>query len=256
MLKNAVVILVLITVAKRFLAADQVTAAEAPTTSPLQEASQEPEETTRRDGQFGGRYPVELCNPFYEYWANHTVLWTLRSSDSAVSKCKREERKYLNATGVLLTKLSRLNNQTTSRDYYWTFGEDGAIYYYYKGCSNYEFFNICYDFRKKEVLEYQSSTNNCSVVRIEEWGHHTGSQKEKYLAACQRSNDSWCDCNSTVDAQENKLSYYCLNNLIYELVKYDAPSNIEPEDCKEYYDRKRVLYRRDDLVVYEKGCEK
>lgn len=246
-LKNAVVILVLITVAKRFIAADQVTATEAPTTSALQEASQEPEETTRRDGQFGGRYPVELCNPFYEFWANHTFLWTLRSSDSAVLKCKRQERKYFNATGVLLTELSRLNHQTISLDYYWTFGEDDAIYYYHKDWPNY---------RKKEVLEYQSSTNNCSVVRIEEWGHHTESQKEKYLAACQRSNDSWCICNSTVDAPENKLYHYCLNNPIYELVNYDVPTNIEPEDCKEYYDRKRVLYRPDDRVVYEKGCEK
>lgn len=256
LLKNAVVILVLITVAKPSIAADEDTAAEAPTNSAPQEASPESKETTRRDGQFEGRYPVELCNPFYEFWANHTFQWTLRTSDSVVSKCKRQQRKYLNATGVLLKELSRSKDQTISLDYYWTFGEDDAIYYYHKGCSKYGIIEMCTDYRKKEVLEYQNSTNNCSVVRIEEWVRHTEKGKKSYLAGCERSKDSWCMCNSTVDAEENKVYYYCLNNPIYELLKYDAPTNIEPEDCKAYYDRKRVLYRPDDWAVYEKGCEK
>lgn len=261
LLNNAVVVLVLITVAKPFIAADEDTSTEAPTargqentTSALQEASQEPNETARRDDQLAGRYEVELCNPFYEFWANHTFLWTLRTSDSMFLKCKRQEHKDLNATGVLLTQLSRSDKQTISHDYYWRFGEDDAIYYHSKGCSNYGLFKMCYDFRVKQVLEYQSSTNNCSVVRIEEWHRHSEQDKGKYLADCQRSNDSWCMCNSTVDAQE-KTFYYCRNRPFYELATYGAPTENVPEDCKAYYDKQSVLYRDTDSQVYEKDCE-
>lgn len=249
LLKKAVVILVLVAVAKQFIAADEDTAEDAPTTSALQEASPEPEEPTRRDGQLEGRYPVELCNPFYEFWAGHTSLWTLRTSDSIVSQCKRQERKELNATGVLLTQLSRSDEQTTSLYYYWTFGEDDAMYYYSKGCSNYGSLQVCYEFKVKAVLEYQDSTNNCSVVRYEEWYYHTASEKDKYHKKCQ---ETWCMCNTTESVTH---PYACRNDPFYELVTHDTPTENAPTECKKYYDGVRVQYRSTDRQVYKKGCE-
>ncbi|XP_049527649.1 uncharacterized protein LOC125947273 [Dermacentor silvarum] len=143
LLKNAVVILVLITVAKRFIAADEDTATEAPTTSALQEASQEPEETTRRDDQFGERYPVELCNPFYKFWTNHSLVWTTRTSSSCES-CKRQKFEYLNETGVMLKTMwnNPNNGQLISKDMYWEFRPNGSIAHYYKNSKGKDLFVV------------------------------------------------------------------------------------------------------------------
>lgn len=255
LLKNAVVGLVLITATKLFIAAHEELryAATDALTSVVQEASQEPEETTRRDGKSADLYPAELCNPFYQFWGNHTSLWTLQTSDSTELNCKRQTLKQLNATGVLLTKLSRSGEETISRDYYWTLGQDDAIYYYRNESFNVGSIQIRYELKLKAVMEYQGSTNNCAVIRYEEWYYRTEASRDEYDKSCAKDNSTWCQCTSIADGTN---TYFCLNNPVYELVMYDDPTANAPQDCKDQYDSKRKLYRSTDKKIYEKDCGK
>lgn len=195
-----------------------------------------------------GRFPP--WNPWRTFWNQHCFLWTLRTSDSLTLPCKREERRELNDTGVTLQESHNLYNKTTGANYSWRFGDDGAMYYYVNESDS--DYGVWHEFDVKAVLEYQDSTNNCSVVRYEQWMYVREEGKQFYEKQCQDRNLQGCMCN---DTQSGMHPYACRHIPFYELVSHDAPTENAPEDCKQYYDTHRVQYRTDDTVVYTKGCE-
>lgn len=263
-LKNAIAVLVLITAANRFITADEgpnSPAKEAPTadgqenaTSAVQEASPEAERTTQRGGESAGVYPAELCNPFYQFWEKHQLLWTLRTSDSLVFECKRQELNNSEQTGVTLTELRLWLGKTLSKNYFWKFGTDGSMYLDYESCYSSPLLNYCTALQMKAFFEYESPENNCSVVRLEEWYYRSEEGKRRYNENCNTKNLTDCACNSTGNP-EPKKAYLCLNTPFHELVLHDEPKDNAPKVCQDEYNQRRIKYRQADRPVYTKGCE-
>lgn len=239
LLNNAVFVLVLITAAKQFIVAIEGLGSTATEVS-----TADGQENIQRSA---GKYPAELCNPFYKFWETHQLVWTFRTSDTAFYECQRQKRKDYNESGVMLTLLGRFSGERISTDYFWTFNADDSMYRGHKDGNN------NYMLLLREVLEYDSSANKCGVVKVEEWWYHTEESKEKYFKICAKDNSTWCNC--TRIAEDTK-AYLCLNNPVHELVMYGKPTENLADDCKNEYDKRRVLYRKTDNKVYQKNCEK
>lgn len=239
LLNNAFVVLVLITVAKPFIAAVGDTSTETPTTSALGEASQEPEEPTQRDGKFAETYPAELCNSFYQFWTNHSRVWTVKTSDSVWGKCKRQEPKNLTETGVILTATSidLVTETLVSTYYFWEFRPDGSMAHHHKYSTGQDMLLVI------EYLIFENVNKTCGVVERREWWYHDDK-------SC---TESGCECKPS--GKDDK-PYMCLGNPIHEVVVDDKKKDNVPEECTNVYDRERTKFRKDDHVVYTNDCSK
>nr|XP_054928118.1 uncharacterized protein LOC129385516 [Dermacentor andersoni] len=146
----------------------------------------------------------------------------------------------MNETGVMLTKKVTIAGKNESYDDFWNFDTDGSI------------FTVSRSLEVTERLEYENTTANCSVVRVEEWYFSSEEKKARYDKLCTEGNVPWCNCSTRAD---EKQPYLCIDTPNYELRVDETHRENVSEDCKTIYDKKRKQYKAQDYEVYTNQCK-
>lgn len=243
--KIAVGLLVLITAAKQFNAADEEPRSIA--TEALTAHGQENNTSLVQEGS--DLYKVELCNPFYQYWKEHSDVWTVRSTDGYTGKCKRQTLISTNTTGVLLntSEINVVTQEFTSVVKFWTFEDDNSTS-----------FKESYLGEYRDYLLYQNDNKTCAVFRRDWFWYHTEEGKQKYEEKLEadkkkKSNDTdWARCLNTSRTGQP----ICTSRPTHDLRVIQGHQDNVPQDCKDKYDKERGTVRADVVKYNAEDCKK